>query len=411
VRTPQEVDDDARPANTVVRFHTSLAAWPFNVSDEFASPFGVNQGMSRPVAFVAPSTLRWIPSNRVLRSRCLVVLGLSFLLGCGGASARPTVLANQAATFAHVAAPCLSGETLEHVFSIRNVTGQTLRLPSEGAFHQSCGCTTADVAAEEWEPEKDNQVTLSIKTDGKRGVIRERATVHWQADDGRSFPMEFSLQSEVNAAIDIVPPALVIRGTDPAAAQSVAIQFRSPLAVDWSTLQSVGSSELFGFTTTGVAGDGVTGEVRLLRPISELQKTYETAMLRFQVQVSASSPRLAGQTLLVTLPCSAYLRVPVAVTPSTVVAQWDSERRLTAGRFLLRGDVVPDLVAQGFALESDAGEISHRFVQTGKTQMIVSFDLKPTSKPAQETCVLRVVALDPQVVICEVPGLIRSRGE
>ena len=90
------------------------------------------------------------------------------------------------------------------------------------------------------------------------------------------------------------------------------------------------------------------------------------------------------------------------------MAQYDPKTGVATGRFLLRGERVPDLVKNGFELKSPLGEVSHHFAQPKSTQLIVAFELKTLDTMEARECPLQLWAQEPPSMILEIPGSISA---
>lgn len=273
----------------------------------------------------------------------LILICLIPLLGCDGSPhAVPAVVSTPSLPVPTLAALAKdfgevpAGRRLEHRFTFRNDSSETIRLAANGV-RRNCDCAAFEVETQSVLPGSEATISVSVETIGRRGPIAIGGETAWTAASGKLLICQTLIRANVLDYLLVDPEQVSLSSADVAdgRAQSVRVTTRPGVrllalaaakAVDQGGTQArlvpqPDGSHLLEVTYQQITGGNDAGG-RLLLSAKIKEEGRPDALDLVQV-----------------VPVKVQLPVPLSVIPDRIALS-RHKARTKAIRFVIRGQVL-----------------------------------------------------------------------
>jgi hypothetical protein len=284
----------------------------------------------------------------------------------------------------------VSGRTLVHNFEFRNPTTERLVLPQEDDIQRSCGCTRVTVSSREVQLGGSVTIAVTVATAGKRGFLREQATINWVTGSGALQPARVVVEAELLPAVQVTPNRLVFDRTiaNESKSPTLTVDFQSPLQVDWTAASAYVDTTSFVIEDVTRSASGLKCRVAF-RPEGDDERIDGTLILRAGGRDPANSEAVEIHHRV---DLTGTQDVVLAVSPRVLLLSADDSGLATAHLFL-RGSAVrlhPDDLVAWAPAEAPYRLVSNKCSQHGEGRSFLTVqvqfpqDVTPGRQPPLE---------------------------
>lgn len=168
----------------------------------------------------------WLPS----------LLAVGLCIGCE-ARLNPKVQTDTPGRLSvHNAGTIMSGQTVQHTFSLINNTPLRINLADDD-ISRSCGCSAADITPRQLPPQGQAEVTVEFDSSNKVGEIAEVVTTQWRDPTGTVSEFVFGIRAIVKAPLACAPAELSFSREEVAEGRRKTVELTSDIELDWKSLK------------------------------------------------------------------------------------------------------------------------------------------------------------------------------
>jgi hypothetical protein len=240
----------------------------------------------------------------------------------------------------------IAGEVVTRVLSIPNTTDTHLVF-EDGAVRVGCGCVSIRPERRELARGEKASVAVAVDTTGRAGPMAYGGAITLTDGEGRQHSVSLTLKGVILPALVAEPAALVFTPAQVAYGAEQEVYVRAALDVDWESLSFSGQPSHLHLRIHGAKGRSARIAVKYLLPAG-IRGSVDT--LTVNVQVAASSPRLAGKRVSLALAVRATADQRLTVTPGIVPLVSRADGKGSA-RLLMRGRDGCKLTVKAVAVE------------------------------------------------------------
>ena len=107
----------------------------------------------------------------------------------------------------------IAGIPVTHTFLFHNPLPHSIQIVRQHNIQTTCGCTKANVTQHKLAAGESTEISLHVRTQGKRGKVRESATISWQSDHGEFFT-QHSISADLQEPLSWTPAVLRFTAED-----------------------------------------------------------------------------------------------------------------------------------------------------------------------------------------------------